>query len=112
MKGAAKEKTPTQWAIKQARQEGYDQGFADGMCLAPDFSKAYQKGFQDGRHVKSKRPRPKLLKALVSSEYRARYFSGYRRGYESGLYKARQVELKAISIRDQPPRQEREEPSR
>lgn len=112
MTGAAKERPPTHWAIKQARQEGYDQGFADGMSQAPDFSQAYQQGFSDGRQVRSKRPRPKLMKALVSSAYRTRYFSGYRNGYQAGLHKARQVELKAVSFRNQQPRQEREEQSR
>jgi len=101
MTGNAKPKPPTHWAMKQARQEGYDLGFVDGMSQSPDFSKAFHLGFYDGRQSRPKRPRPKLMKALLSSSYRASYFSGYRSGYGAGLIKARQTELKAIAIQNQ-----------
>jgi len=112
MAGTAKEKPPSHWAIKEARQAGYDQGFADGMSQAPDFSKAYRLGYSDGRQARSKKPRPKLMKALMSSAYRTRYFAAYRAGFADGTRKARQVELKAISLHDQQPAKDREDRSR
>lgn len=112
MTGNARNKPPSHWDIKHARQEGYDQGFADGLSQSPDFSEAFQKGFDDGRKSKSRRPRPKLMKALMSGSYRVRYFSGYRTGYGAGIHKARQVELKAMAMRDQQPSNNREEQTR
>ena len=63
---------------------------------AAGYQDGFDRGFTDGKSHQDKKPRPALLKSVLSNKYLSQYGKGYKDGHYAGVGEARAQEMRRI----------------